>query len=116
MRDALALGRGLPAPPASVPGPFGLADADDVRRILTEGGYADVALEALDEPLHFGRDADDAYAFIASGGITRGLLHDLDDAQTEQALARLRRLLDEHATEDGVLLGSSAWLVTARVP
>ena len=66
--------------------------------------------------MDFGRDPDEAYAFIASGGIARGLVHDLDDDQTEQALAALRHLLDEHATGDGVLLGSSAWLVTARVP
>ena len=66
--------------------------------------------------MEFGRDADDAYAFITSMGITTGLVHDLDDDQTDQALADLRQLLTEHATGDGVLLGSSAWLVTARVP
>lgn len=116
VRDALALGREMPKPAVGAPGPFGLADADDVRRILTESGYTDTALEAVDEPMEFGRDADDAYSYIASMGITRGLVHDLDGDQTEQALADLRKLLDEHATPDGVLLGSSAWLVTARVP
>lgn len=116
VRDALALGRELPAPAIGAPGPFGLADADDVRRILTESGYADATLAAVDEPMEFGRDPDDAYAYLASMGITRGLVRDLDDDQTEQALADLRQLLDEHATEDGVLLGSSAWLITARVP
>ena len=116
VRDALALGRELPEPAVGAPGPLGLADADDVRQILTESGYANTALEAVDEPMEFGRDTEDAYAYITSMGITRGLIHDLDDDHTEQALANLRQLLDEHATADGVLLGSSAWLVTARVP
>ena len=35
VRDALALGRELPEPAVGVPGPLGLADANDVRRILT---------------------------------------------------------------------------------
>lgn len=46
-------------------------------------------------------------------GHYQGLVHGLDDDQTERALVDLRRLLDEHATADGVLLGSSAWLVIA---
>ncbi len=116
VRQALALGRELPEPAIGAPGPFGLADADDVRRILTESGYAEVTLAPSDEPMEFGRDAEDAYAYITSMGITRGLLQGLDGDQTEQALASLRQLLDEHATADGVLLDSSAWLVTARVP
>jgi hypothetical protein len=115
VRDALALGRELPEPAVGAPGPLGLADAGNVRRILTESGYADVVLESVDEPIELGRDTDDAYAYIASMGITRGLVNDLDEDQTEQALADLRQLLDEHATGDGVLLGSSAYLVTARV-
>lgn len=116
VRDTLALGRALPEPAVGVPGPFGLADADDVRRILTDSGCTDVVIETVDEPMEFGRDVESAYAYVASMGITQGLLHDLDHDQREQALTDLRQLLEQHATEDGVLLGSSAWLVTAQVP
>jgi SAM-dependent methyltransferase len=116
VRNALAVGRELPEPAVGAPGPFGLADADAVRRILTGSGYADVTLDAVDEPMLFGRDPHDAYGYIASMGIARGLVSDLDPARKEQALGDLRGLLDEHATADGVLFGSSAWLVIARVP
>lgn len=116
VRAALALGRELAEPTVGAPGPLGLADADEVRRILTESGYTHIVLETVDEPMEFGSNADDAYAYITSMGITRGLVHDLDDDQTQLALTDLRQLLDEHTTGDGVLLGSSAWLVTARVP
>lgn len=114
LRDALALGRVLAEPPVGDPGPLGLADADQVRAILTGSGYVDVVVAEVDEPLEFGRDADDAFAFICTMGITRGLLHDLDDRQREEALDNLGRLLAKRETPDGVLLGSSAWLVTAR--
>jgi len=116
LRTALALGRVLPEPPVGAPGPLALAGADRVRQILTESGYAEVLLEPIDEPVQFGRDADDAYAFLSTIGFTRGLLNDLDGDQTEEALGNLRRLLEGRETTDGVLLGSSAWLVTARVP
>ena len=116
LRDALALGRELPEAPPDAPGPLGLADADRVRRILTESGYDEVSLEPVDEPVRLGSDPDDAFAFIGSVGFTKGLLEDLDSDQTEVAQGNLRRLLDDRATADGVLLGSSAWLVTARAP
>jgi hypothetical protein len=38
----------------------------------------------------------------------------LDAAESDQAFDRLRAMLREHATPDGVLLGASAWLITAR--
>lgn len=114
LRGALALGRVLAEPPVGAPGPLGLADADQVRAILTESGFVEVVVAEVEEPVEFGRDAEDAFAFIRSMGITRGLVHDLDDPQRQEALDNLARLLAERETPDGVLLGSSAWLVTAR--
>lgn len=43
-----------------------------------------------------------------------GLLDGLDETAAAGALDQLRALLAAHATDKGVLLGSSAWLVTAR--
>jgi SAM-dependent methyltransferase len=114
IRGALAAGRTLPEPPPEAPTPFALADADRVRRILGAAGFTDVALDAVDEPLEFGADADDAYAFVSKVGIVDGLTHDLDEATRAGALAELRAVLAAHETEEGVLLGTSSWLVTAR--
>lgn len=44
----------------------------------------------------------------------RGLSEGLADEQRSRALDQLRTTLHEHATDDGVQLGASAWLVTAR--
>lgn len=114
VRTALAIGRHLPEPPPSVPGPFGLADADHVRRVLGAAAFVDIRLDEVDEPTVFGSDAEDAFAFVSNFGITKGLTQDLDEDSRARALDALRRTLVEHETDDGVLFGTSAWLITGR--
>jgi SAM-dependent methyltransferase len=112
--EPLAAGRVLPEPPTGAPGPFGLADPDGVRRILTTAGFADVDLADTREPVWFGADADDAYAFVRALGVTRALLRGLDEPTRNGALEALRSRLGERDGPDGVLLGAAAWLITAR--
>lgn len=114
IRDALAASRDLPEPPLGLPGPFGLADADGVRAMLGKAGFVDVELTELDEPVRFGSDAADAWAFVSQIGIVKGLSHDLDDATREAAHDKLRTVLAERESAAGVRLASSAWLITAR--
>ena len=115
MRAALALGRNLPAPPLGAPGPFGLADPDQVRDILGTAGFVAVDLERVDEPILFGRDTDDAWAFAVQGmGIVRGLTGGLDAADKQQALDNLRRAFEKAESPAGVLVPSASWLITAR--
>ncbi|MGH8975525.1 MAG: class I SAM-dependent methyltransferase [Acidimicrobiia bacterium] len=116
IRGALAAGRDLPEPPLGAPGPFGLAGAADVHRILDAAGFTDVVLGVVEEPVNLGADAGDAFGFLRDLGITRGLLDGLDEAATAGALDELRVVLAAHDTGHGVLLGSSAWLITARRP
>lgn len=114
MREALAAGRTLPVPPMGGPGPFGLADVDGVTAALTDAGFGDVEFEEVNEPLEFGRDAVDAYSFVRTMGIVEGLIRDLDEATMAACLERVRAMLAAHQTHGGVLLGTSAWLITAR--
>ena len=116
LREALAVGRDLPQPPPSAPGPFGLADPDHVRRVLDAAGFENVDLEPIEEPVNFGADADDAFSFVRALGIVEGLTEDLDAATRARALEQVQRALTAHDTGDGVLVGSSAWLITARRP
>jgi SAM-dependent methyltransferase len=116
LRGALALGRALPEPPPGAPGPFAFADPDHVRPILEKAGFADVHFEPLDEPLELGRDAEDAFTFVRSMGIVKGLTEDLDPAARTAALSQLRTTLASHETDQGVLFGTSTWLITARRP
>jgi len=113
-RNALAAGRTLPTPPAGAPGPFGLADAGGVQHILSEAGLHDVELVDLEEPMRLGNDTGDAWTFVVGMGIVKGLTEGLDDDTKTQALAQLRRTLEEHESAAGVTFASSAWLITAR--
>jgi SAM-dependent methyltransferase len=114
LRDALAVGRQLPMPPPEAPTPFALADPERVRSILAAAGYEEVGFEPIDEPIEFGTDADDAFAFMRTLGIVEGLTQDLDDAGRAKALGELHKTVVAHAGADGVLFGTSAWLITAR--
>lgn len=114
VRAALAMGRQLPEPPPGAPGPFQLANGDDVRRILADAGFVAVELESVDDPVYLGANVDDAFAFVRTMGMVLGLTQDLDEPTRRQALERLYDALAAYETEKGVLLGASAWLVTAR--
>ena len=114
IRAALAAGRTLPTPPPGAPGPFGFAERDHVERVLTDAGFADVEFVEVDESMRIGVDADDAFSFAGSFGITRGLINDLDEAGKAAALATLKHTLVDHETDDGVVFRGAAWLITAR--
>ena len=114
VRAALAMGRELPEPPPGAPGPFQLVEADLVRHVLADAGFASVDLVSVDEPMRLGADAADAFAFVRTMGIVKGLTQDLDEPTRQQALENLHTVLAAHEAEGGVLLRSSAWLVTAR--
>jgi SAM-dependent methyltransferase len=116
VRTALAAGRDLPTPPPGAPGPFSLADRETTRERFQAAGYGDVDLSSVDEPICFGSDAGDAYSFVSTFGITRGLTADLDGTARARALEQLRQTLADHETADGVLFAGSAWLVTATNP
>ena len=68
----------------------------------SRAGFVDIAIDPVDAPMRFGADADDAFAFVSTLGITRGLLHDLDPDAAAGAVAALRQTLADHETADGV--------------
>lgn len=113
---ALAPGQPLPEPPPGAPGPFGLADRDFARRTLTAAGFTDVVIDRSGQAWDMGPDADDAYAFLSELGPVQMLMERLDEPAKSQALENLRTVVADHATPDGVIFSSSAWVVTARKP
>jgi SAM-dependent methyltransferase len=114
LRETLAMGRDLPDPPVGVPGPFGLADRDQVSALLSKTGFTDVELTSIREPSMFGATTAEAYALMSDDGPTRGLLEDLSDADKAGALSRLRSVIAAHETPSGVVFGSASWLIQAH--
>jgi len=116
LREALAMGRDLPSQVVGLPGPFGLADPDQVSALLSDTGFTDVRFGDVREPLVFGASTAAAYALMVDDGPTRGLLEGLSDADRAAALDQLRAMVAAHETPSGVAFGSASWLIQATRP
>jgi SAM-dependent methyltransferase len=113
VRDALAVGRSLPVPPAGAPGPFGLADRDRTGGILEAAGFAQVMFQDVAVPFFFGVDKESAFEFAQGIGIVRGFLDGLDDDLRTRALDAFRAAISARESGDGVVFDSRVWVITA---
>ena len=108
---AAALGlRAMPGPGAA----FSLADADQVRALLSGAGFGDIELVKADEPLLVGRDVDDALDFERTSPTGGEILTGLGPAQVDEMTRLVRDRLRAYASPDGVTMPGAAWLVTAH--
>lgn len=110
----------LPPPPLlepGAPGPWAFEDADRVRRLLSDAGFADVCIDPHEGqvPLAGGGAAEQVYEFLKQTSLGRALLTQDDPSVAEEVEASVLAALREHETVDGVLLPYAAWLVSARV-
>ncbi|MEU3624269.1 SAM-dependent methyltransferase [Amycolatopsis coloradensis] len=107
-RTIFAAGREVPS------SNLALSDPLETEQLLTSAGYTDVELTAVNKPMYFGRDVDDAAEFIVEQH--GGRLGDLAEATRAKVIEDLRADLAEHQTGRGVFYDSAAWLVEARRP
>jgi SAM-dependent methyltransferase len=104
-----------PSPvPAAAGGPFSLADPATVDGVLTAAGFTDVSISDVREAVYYGADPDAAADAVLALRMASDVLVRLDAEETERALDRLRVVMAEHSTADGVWFDSRAWLVTAH--
>lgn len=99
------------------PGPFAFADADRVRLILTEAGWRDIALERHDVPMRLAGpgDLDAATEFTTRVGPLSRVLAEADPDLRPRVRRDVAEALRVWDGPDGVVLGGSIWLVSARV-
>ena len=105
--------------PTCGPGPFSMADADTVAEQLTVAGFTDIRFERCDIPYRIGVDVDEAISYnmaIGPAGEAIRLAGAQADAIRPQVESALRDALSPYTTADGVILGASTWIVSARVP
>jgi len=107
---ALAAGREMSGPPPDT-GPFSLSDPARVRALLATAGFTAIELDAVNEGMWFGADAEAATDFVI--GLMHWMLDGLDETGRERARAGLRAAMDEHETADGVIFESGAWIIRA---
>lgn len=102
-------------PPPDAPGPFAFADADRVRGILSDAGFAKMQLDPIDETLTVGggSDLDRAVEFLLQMGPTSRLLREADPKLLPQVAAAVRSALEPYHGPDGVQMTGAVWVVTA---
>jgi SAM-dependent methyltransferase len=111
---ATAIQRALGPAPVTAADPFSLADPTRVDGILTAAGFIDIHLTEVREPVWYGADPDAAVDAVLTLRMASDPLTRLDTDETKQAVDRLRTVIAEHSTTDGVWFDSRTWLVTAR--
>jgi ubiquinone/menaquinone biosynthesis C-methylase UbiE len=103
--------------PTCGPGPFSMSNADTTSDILTRAGFRDVAFLRSDAPVRIGRDLDEAIAFAMALGPAGEILRlagEEGEKRRPAVTTALCEALAGYFGQDGVVMGSSAWIVTAR--
>ena len=98
-------------------GSFSMADQETVTAQLKAAGYADVKFERVDAPFRIGDTIDDAIGFELALGLTGEVYREAGDraaAAHDALVADLTELLTPHVTNDGVVMASSSWVISAK--
>lgn len=101
------------------PGPFSMADTGVVTKQLEIAGYTDIDFERVDAPLMVGSSLDDAVAFQLALGPAGEVYREAGElaVQRHDAIVdALQTALMPYVRDEGVVLDSSSWKVSARNP
>jgi len=116
--------RFLPEPGADAqtcgPGPFSMADEQIVTAMMRSAGYENIEFQRVDAPVLVGNDVNDAIAFQLAigpaGEVFReaGALAEEKRAEIEAALAEA--INRQAVTNEGIVMDSSSWVISATNP
>ncbi len=95
------------------PGPFAFADPDWIREILEDAGFAGIEIESITPDLRVGSTVEEAMHFQSRIGPLARVMSELDEATRAKANEAVHAAVSDFLTEDGVVLRSAAWLVSA---
>ena len=101
------------------PGPFSMADQEMVKKQLEIAGYDDIAFERIDAPLMVGNNAEDAVGFQLALGPAGEVYREAGDEaerRRDEIDQALRAELAKHQTDEGIVMASSSWKISARNP
>lgn len=104
-------------PPPDAPGPFAFGDAERVRGILADAGFADIAFEPVNEKMRLAGDGvDEALALFLAIGPVGAVLREVQPTEEQRAkvIAAVRGVLEGFVTPRGLEAGAGAWIVTAK--
>jgi len=101
------------------PGPFSMADQELVTAQMKAAGFAGIRFERVDAPVRMGDSIEDAIGFQLALGPAGEVYREAGEAAAakhDALVADLTALLEPHATQDGVYMASSSWVISARNP
>lgn len=111
------LGFELTVPAPGEPGPFSLADGDQVTELLSEAGFVDVAVEEVaGERMITTEHADDEIRMLLEVGPTGDAYNGADDSAQVAAVAAVVEALEPHRDPMGWRLPGKSLVVSARRP
>lgn len=96
------------------PGPFAFADGERLRGLVAAGGFGDVSLETITRPQRLGADVDEAASAVLALPETAAMLAGTPEGTRDAVASALREAFTPYAGPQGVVMDSSAWLVSAR--
>jgi ubiquinone/menaquinone biosynthesis C-methylase UbiE len=101
------------------PGPFSMAGQETVTGMLKSAGYVDPQFKRVDAPVLVGRTVQDSIDFQLALGPAGEVFReagDLAELRREEIEAALSEAISPHLTDEGIVMESSSWVVTARNP
>jgi SAM-dependent methyltransferase len=102
-------------PPEGSPGPFVFADTDRVQKILTDAGYADVAIEPFTTTMDTESVNVDEWArFMVQMGPLSGAYAEATEDVQKKTIVAILEALGPYEDDGTYRLPAAAWIVTAR--
>ena len=99
------------------PGPFSMASADVTSALLQYAGFDRISFERFDADVCIGRSLDEAVDFAMNLGPAGEIIRLAGkDGERKRSLVAdaLSQFMARRLRQDGVWMGSSSWLVSAR--
>ena len=112
--DAVAAQLDRPVPPPGVPGPFSLADSDELEALLAAAGLTDVAVGEVPVPLRAASFEEWWMRTAALAGPLAAILPSLPAPAREAIDARLRRATQPYRAETGLAFPGVSLIAFAR--
>lgn len=112
--DAVGAQIGRPVPPPGVPGPFSLADADRLKRLLVDAALVDVAVGERPTPLRAASFEEWWTRTSALAGPLTKILAGLPEPATQAIRARLRETTGAYETPRGMEFPGVSLIASAR--
>ncbi len=112
--DAVSAQIGTPVPPPGVPGPFSLADSEELMRLFTDAALANVAVSELSVPTHAGSFEEWWERTSVLAGPLAKLLTSLSDESVLAIRARARAAVRQYETHEGIELPGVTLLAWGR--